>query len=329
MEPSVRVGDATGLWLGSEDRRLWSNGRGRRKTVLLEIRSQNQNRSPGYTRLFASRYQVHNKIGILTRGIVEKLLHAIATKKAELDRLRPLAPHGLTNLEHSHDLELTYTSNAIEGNTLTAAETTMVIEQGITVAGKPLRDHLEAIDHYDAIRYVRELARRGEPLSELDVRSLHRLVMLRSDPEIAGRYADQGRYVLTDTGRHTFPSPAELPALMGDFAAWLHGMADTPETAFIAHRRLVDIHPFNDGNGRTARLLMNLILIRGGYPPVAVRPADRLAYIHALQRHQAGEGEDEFDRLLHERLDATLEECLGALREALPARKPPTDSSSR
>jgi Fic family protein len=252
---------------------------------------------------------------------MEKLLQDIAAKKAELDRLRPLAPGGLTNLEHSHDLELTYTSNAIEGNTLTAVETTLVIEQGITVAGKPLRDHLEAIDHYDAIRYVRELARRGSPLTEMDVRGLHRLVVLRSHPEIAGRYADQGRYVLTDTGRHAFPSPAELPALMGDFAAWLRGAPDTPETAFAAHRRLVDIHPFNDGNGRTARLLMNLILIRGGYPPVSVRPADRPRYIQALQRHQTDGNPEDFDRLLYERLDATLVESLSALSEALSASR--------
>ena len=101
---------------------------------------------------------------------MEKLLQGIAAKKAELDRLRPLAPGGLSNLEHSHDIELTYTSNAIEGNTLTAAETTLVIEQGITVAGKKLRDHLEAIDHYEAIRYVRERARRGTALTGMDVR---------------------------------------------------------------------------------------------------------------------------------------------------------------
>jgi Fic family protein len=124
---------------------------------------------------------------------MKKLLQDIAAKKAELDLLRPLAPGGLTNLEHSHDIELTYTSNAIEGNTLTAAETTLVIEQGITVAGKPLRDHLEAIDHYEAIRYVRELARRETPMTEMDVRGLHRLVVLRSHPEIAGSYADQGQ----------------------------------------------------------------------------------------------------------------------------------------
>lgn len=254
------------------------------------------------------------------------LLQTIAAKKAELDRLRARAPDGLTNLEHSHDLELTYTSNAIEGNTLTAVETTLVIEHGITVAGKPLRDHLEAIDHYEAIRYVRVLARRATPLTEMDVRSLHRLVVLRSRPEIAGSYADQARYVLTDAGRHGFPSPAEVPSLMADFAAWLRAAPDTPETAFAAHRRLVEIHPFNDGNGRTARLLMNLILIRGFYPPVAVRPEDRPDYLRALQRTQAGEGADDFDRLMYDRLDAALDEALRALREAAAA--PRIDPSS-
>src|ERR1700688_1764432 len=100
---------------------------------------------------------------------MDDLLAAIDAQKAELDKLRVRVPKGLTNFDHSRDLELTYTSNAIEGNTLTAAETTLVIEQGITVAGKPLKDHLEAIDHYDAIRYVRELARREAPLTETDI----------------------------------------------------------------------------------------------------------------------------------------------------------------
>ncbi len=259
---------------------------------------------------------------------MEDLLAAIAAKKAELDQLRIAAPGGSSNFDHSQDLELTYTSNAIEGNTLTAVETTMVIEQGITVAGKPLKDHLEAIDHFEAIRYVRDLARRPIPLAEMDVRNLHRLVMLRSSPDIAGRYADQGRYVLTDTGRHSFPSPVEIPALMGDFAAWLGGAAAEPLTAFTAHRRLVEIHPFNDGNGRTARLLMNLVLIRGGYPPVAVRPEDRPAYIASLQQAQAGGGNEAFDRLLYERLDVTLGELVSALKQALPIPKiaPRTDS---
>lgn len=171
-----------------------------------------------------------------------------------------------------YDIELTYTSNAIEGNTLTAAETRMIIEHGITIGGKPLKDHLEAVDHFEALHYVRDLARLAVPLRETDIRNLHRLVMQRSDPETAGRYANQGRYVETDSGRYHFPSPAEVPALMGDFPQWLGTAVAIPETAFTAHRRLVEIHPFDDGNSRTARLLMNLVLLRGGYPPVAVRP---------------------------------------------------------
>jgi Fic family protein len=170
-----------------------------------------------------------------------------------------------------------------------------------------------ALDHYDAIRYVRELGRQTALLTEGDLRNLHRLVVQRSRPDIAGRYADLSRYVRTETGRHSFPSPMEIPPLMGDLAAWLRTELDTPETAFTAHRRLVDIHPFNDGNGRTARLLMNLILIRAGYPPVAVRPEDRMTYVRSLQEAQAGQGTESFDTLLYERLDATLREYLSAL----------------
>ena len=258
---------------------------------------------------------------------MDTLIAAVAAKKAELDQLRTRVPGGTRNFDHSQDLELTYTSNAIEGNTLSAVETAMVIEQGITVAGKSLRDHLEAIDHFEALRYVRELARQGTPLTESAVCNLHRLVLLRSDPAISGRYADQGRYILTETGRHTFPSPAGVPSLMGDFSRWLSGATETPGTAFIAHHRLVDIHPFNDGNGRTARLLMNLILLRGGYPPIAVRPADRPDYIAALQQAQAGGGIENFKRLLYERLDATLGESLSAYREALPTLPKPIRNS--
>ena len=159
---------------------------------------------------------------------------------------------------------------------------------------------------------VRELASEKRFLIENDLRNLHRLTMQRSRPDIAGQYADLARYARTETGRFEFPSPAEIPALMGDFAAWLSAAPATPEIAFVAHRRLVDIHPFNDGNGRTARLLMNLILIRSGYPPIAVRPEDRLAYIRALQQSRAGQGTESFETLLYERLDATLGEYLSA-----------------
>src|SRR5438105_12661603 len=123
-------------------------------------------------------------------GRMNELLPSVAAKKERLDELRPLSAKTLAQLEHYYDIELTYTSNAIEGNTLSPVETTLVIEKGITVGGKPLKDHLEALDHYDAIRYVRELARQATRLTEADVRNLHKLVMQRSAPEVAGRYAN-------------------------------------------------------------------------------------------------------------------------------------------
>ena len=139
-------------------------------------------------------------------------------------------------------------------------------------------------------------------------------MVLRSNPDIAGRYADQGRFVLTDAGRYGFPSPAEVPALMGDFSRWLARAEAGPATAFAAHRQLVAIHPFNDGNGRTARLLMNLVLLRAGYPPVAIRLEDRVAYLVSLQSVDR----EEFDRLLYTRLEATLDEYLLAASQAFP-----------
>jgi Fic family protein len=240
----------------------------------------------------------------------------VARRKAELDRLRPLRPGALANLDHAYDLELTYASNAIEGNTLTQAETTLIIEKGLTIGGKQLREHLEAIDHYEAILYVRDLARGAGALTAFDVRALHALVMKRSDPEGAGRYATAARYVTTDSGRRAFPAPAEIPPLMDDFGAWLGAQPATPDFAFEAHRRLVSIHPFNDGNGRTGRLLMNLILLRGGYPPVSVRPADRLAYLQALEAAESGRGEEAFRTLLTARLNASLADYLAALHQA-------------
>lgn len=256
------------------------------------------------------------------------VLASIAARKEELERLRPLSPEALARLEHYFDLEITWTSNAIEGNTLSPVETTLVIEQGVTIAGKPLKDHLEALDHFDAIRYVRELARQtAAGLTQHDVRALHSLVVRRSRPDIAGRYADLPRYIRTEAGRYTFASPIEVPPLMSDFSEWLQVAPDNLATALEAHRRLVGIHPFNDGNGRTARLLMNLLLIRAGYPPVAVRPEDRLEYIRGLQEDQAGEGTGRFDALLHQRLDATLQEYVSVLSELCDPSTPPHNAA--
>ncbi len=247
---------------------------------------------------------------------MEDIANRIERLKAALDALRPVPPQSLWRLRRWFDVELTYTSNAIEGNTLSAVETELVIDKGITIAGKPLKDHLEALDHYDAIGLMRELARAGRPPTEADIRSLHAVVLRRSQPETAGRYADQNRFVRTDAGRHAFPSPVEVSPLMQAFAADLAEASQGYVAAFDAHRRLVAIHPFNDGNGRTARLLMNLLLVRAGYPPVSIRPEDRPVYIQALADDQAGRGDAAFQRLMAERLEATLAEYIEMFGEA-------------
>jgi Fic family protein len=232
--------------------------------------------------------------------------------------MRPLATVALAQLRKAYDVELTYTSNAIEGNTLTLRETAEVIEHGLTVGGKPLRDHLEAVDHYHALQWMREVADAARPLDEGVVQELHRRIFARSQSEIAGRYS---QFPLRIAGSPVIvPNPAKIPRIMEMFGAWLGSAPVDPETAFVAHYRLTAIHPFGDGNGRTARLLMNLMLIRGGYAPVAVRPQDRGVYLDALERGSLTDDWISFQVFMHERLEATLADYLDAAREALPAR---------
>jgi Fic family protein len=244
------------------------------------------------------------------------LLEQIADKKAQLDALRPVVGDALKGLQKFYDVELTYTSNAIEGNTLTYRETAEVIEHGITVGGKPLRDHLEAIDHYEALQWMRHIAEQAVPLSEAVVRELHRRIVVRSQPEIAGIYSRNPRRIAGSPV--IFPNPVKIPDLMSEFGTWLAQASPTTTTTFDAHYRLTAIHPFGDGNGRTARLLMNLMLIRGGYPPVAVRPEDRAAYLDALERASLDSDLAPFQLFMHRRLDTTMSEYLVALNEVHP-----------
>jgi Fic family protein len=252
--------------------------------------------------------------------MLEALISCIEQKKAQLDRLRPVSAAALAQLQKHYDVNLTYTSNAIEGNTLTLRETAEVIEHGITVGGKSLRDHLEAVDHYDALLWMRERAATTTPVNEDVVCELHRRIVARSQPGLAGIYSQNPRRIAGSPV--VFPNPAKIPALMEEFGAWLKDAPPTPASAFDAHFRLTAIHPFGDGNGRTARLLMNLLLIREGYPPIAVRPEDRKTYLDALERGSLAEDLRPFQTVMHERLDSTLGEYLSALQEALPQPDP-------
>jgi Fic family protein len=245
---------------------------------------------------------------------MDDLERAIALRKARLDARRPLLPGALDALERWYDVELTYTSNAIEGNTLTRAETALVIEKGVTVGGERLRDHLEALDHHAALGHVRALATASTPLDEGTVRELHRRVLAKSQPDIAGVYSAFQRRI---AGSATIlPAPAKIPGFMAALGAWLAAAPGGWQTAFEAHRRLVAIHPFSDGNGRTARLLMNLVLLRAGYPPVSIGPDERAAYLDALEAAGTGGDTGSNHRFMAGRLVVALDLYLGALDEA-------------
>jgi Fic family protein len=242
----------------------------------------------------------------------------IADKKAELDALRPVSGRSLAELDKWYDVELTYTSNAIEGNTLTRNETAIILEKGITVSGKPLKDHLEATGHADALAYVRQLATNAQPVREIDIRNIHRLVLQKIDPEEAGRYSNHQRVIAGSP--LILPSPAEIPARMGDFARWLEKAPATPEAAFDAHEGLVTVHPFSDGNGRTSRLLMNLMLLKGGYPTVVIRPEDRPVYFDALDATRTGD-RPAYHRFMNARLETALDHHLEILHRGLDVRR--------
>lgn len=246
----------------------------------------------------------------MTRS-AQQVLEELDRKKWTLDRRRPLPPATLESLRAWLRVETTYTSNAIEGNRLDRAETTVVLE-GLTVGGKRLRDHLEAIDHADAFDFMITLADRDEPFTEADVRAIHHLVLGRSNAEAAGRYREVQVYI---TGSlHVPPPPSMVPALVGDLFAALreHRLASHPVAeAAIFHARFEDIHPFVDGNGRTGRLAANLLLMRAGYPPAIIYPEQRADYFGALAACAAGDS-DVLVRLFAEAAERTANFILSA-----------------
>jgi Fic family protein len=164
------------------------------------------------------------------------------------------------------------------------------------------------------VLWMRELAAKDVPVDEAAVRELHRRIVLRSQPDIGGVYSTLPRRIAGSPV--IFPNPAKIPQLMKEFGEWLRNAKPYPAASFEAHYRLVAIHPFADGNGRTARLLMNLLLLREGYPPVAVRPEDRKTYLDTLEQASVPDDFKPFRAFLYQRLDATLEDYLAALREA-------------
>lgn len=217
-----------------------------------------------------------------------RLLARLNDKKSRLDALRPLPSSALERLQEQLVVEWTYNSNAIEGSTLTLAETKLILETGLTIGGKTLREHFEVINHRDAIAYVEALTQSKEVISAFHVRQIHQLVLAHIDDENAGRYRHLPvRIIGTDLQP---PEAWQIPQQMTDWERWMDGPAlalHPVERAALAHHRLAAIHPFIDGNGRTARLVMNLLLLRDGFPPTVILRSHRSQYYRVLARADA------------------------------------------
>lgn len=220
---------------------------------------------------------------------MKDILKKIDSIKAKIDTHRPMDSHMVKQLREYFRIGMTYTSNALEGNSLTETETKIVIEDGITIGGKPVKDHLEALGHSEAYDLLFTLAK-GKDITEANIKELHRLFYYRIDASQAGKYRKQ-KVIITGTD-FIPPAPDKIPALM---KALIDNILDKRrenhpvEFAAILHRELVTIHPFIDGNGRAARLLMNLALLQAGYPVAIISPVLRRDYLDTLNKTHKGD----------------------------------------
>lgn len=222
-------------------------------------------------------------------GMKEQRLTALDQRVQRLQQYRPLPPETRRSLADALRTRITYASNAIEGNRLTLAETQIVLE-GVTVGGKPLRDHLEAIDHAEAWDAVLHWSRTNEPITPHLLRSLHGLVLRRSQPDESGRYRTVS-VAIAGSPLVPLDPVAVSPALDDLFSQWQQMRGHPVAVGAEMHAALMKIHPFVDGNGRTGRLLLNLWLMRHRYPPSLLDPQDRPQYYAALQAADSGDPE--------------------------------------
>ena len=238
---------------------------------------------------------------------VENLLESIDRKKTELDSRRPLTEGEVERLTEEFVVEYTYNSNAIEGNTLTLRETDMVL-RGLTIGQKPLKDHMEAIGHKEAFDLVRDFVKDQEPLSERVIKQIHYLVL-------ADKKDDRGVYrrvpVRIMGAKHEPAQPYLIKPKMEQLLEFYNNSKEHIIPRFARfHIEFEGIHPFIDGNGRTGRLLVNLELMKAGYPPIDIKFTDRIAYYNAFDeyhvKHNLGAMEKLFAGYVNDRLDSYL-----------------------
>ena len=228
----------------------------------------------------------------------ENYFYEVEELKEKLDSKRPISQETLKSLKETINLEWTYNSNGIEGNTLTLRETQVVLE-GITVGGKTIKEHLEAINHEKAIIYLDELVKDNKPITEWNIKNIHQLILKEIDNDNAGKYRREN--VTIKGATHIPPDYIKIPELMEklilNYETWnkYHPIIQ----AALLHGELVKIHPFVDGNGRTSRLVMNLDLMNNGYNPVIIKKENRLEYYEALDKAHTTGNYTDFVKLIN------------------------------
>lgn len=249
-------------------------------------------------------------------------LGALRQKVEDLRKVGKLSSEVLTYLRKYFRLKNIYHSNAIEGNRLNIGETRLVVEEGLTITGKPLKDTIEAKNLAHALDMFEQLANRSsEPISEVDIRSIHAAILKGIDDNNAGRYRTTDVEISGSAYRP--PSHIDVPRMMAEFTQWLREVSvsqngkgvDPVVLAAAAHTWFVYVHPFSDGNGRTARLILNLILIRYGYPIAVITRDDRERYYDALEDSQHGGDLTAIIKLVQECVEESLEEYENAAQQ--------------
>lgn len=224
----------------------------------------------------------------LILNLTDKDFEEIDEKLRLLNSKRPFSEDTIKQLQENTFLNFTYNSTSIEGNTLTLKETKIVLE-GITVGGKTIKEHLEIINHQDAIDYLQELIKDNKKISEWEIKNIHKLVLKDIDNDNAGRYRNNN--VIISGAKHLPPNHLnvknEMENLIIQYEKWnFHPIIK----ACLLHGEFVKIHPFSDGNGRTARLIMNFEMMKNGYPPIIIKTEDRLEYyVYLDNAHTTGD----------------------------------------
>ena len=248
---------------------------------------------------------------------IKKLLKEVDALKEQLSILRPLPEEALRKIQDALDIEYTYESNRIEGNTLTLQETALVVNEGVTISGKSMREHLEAINHAEAISYIKDIAKQDIEISERTIKEIHALILHGIDRENAGRYRTVP--VMISGSTHMPPQPYLIEKQMEDFILRFKQMeAEKVHPVLIAaylHDELVRIHPFIDGNGRTSRLLMNLYLLRHGYVIITLKGSNdaKVNYYKALEMSHTEQLPEDFQKLVIEAEIAALQKYLSIM----------------